>query len=136
MLIIEPEFIVWDNTEQLYPFVFETVGDWGVTATVGPPDGFVADQDSLSAEVTNEIEAVQFTITEVGSDLVPTPTTFDVTNNGRFERIHSQVGIFLTAEYARSRGFDVATLRAQGLIHEPPGLENRPDDPPGKGPGN
>ena len=68
---------------------------------MSPPDGFVADQDLLSAEVTNEIEAVQFVITEVGSDLVPTPTTFDVTHNGRFERIHSQVGIFLTAEYAR-----------------------------------
>ena len=120
LLIIEPEYVIWDGTEQPYPFVFETIGDWSVTASVAPPEGFVSDYDSLSAEVYNEIEAVQFIITEVGSDLVPTGTTFDVTHQGRREIIHSQVDIFLTAEYARSRGFNVAELRAAGLIKELP----------------
>jgi len=41
-----------------------------VTATVTPPEGFVADFPELSAEVDNELKSVQFTITEVGSDLV------------------------------------------------------------------
>ncbi|MHC4622807.1 MAG: hypothetical protein ACYS4W_02780, partial [Planctomycetota bacterium] len=41
LLIIEPEFVVWDDTQQLYPFVFESVGDWGVTVAVTPPEGFV-----------------------------------------------------------------------------------------------
>ena len=105
---------------QDYPFIFETVGDWGITTSVTPPEGFVSNYDSLSAEVYSEIEAVQFTITEVGSDLVPTGTTFEVTHRGRREVIHSQIGIFLTAEYARSRGFNVAQLRAVGLIKELP----------------
>ncbi len=118
LLIIEPEFIVWSTTEQLYPFVYEAVGDWSVTTSVSPPTGFVSDYDSLSAQVYNEIEAVQFTITEGGSDLLPTGTTFEVTHKGRREIIHSRVDIFLTPEYARSHGFDVATLRAVGLIRE------------------
>ncbi|MHC4443470.1 MAG: LamG-like jellyroll fold domain-containing protein, partial [Planctomycetota bacterium] len=127
LLIIEPEFVLWDDTVQLYPFVFETIGDWGVNATVSPPDGFVSDYDSLSAEVDNEIEAVQFTVTEVGSDLVPTETTFEVSHKGRREIIRSKVGIQLTPAYARSRGFDVAKLRAKGLIK---------DRAPGRGPDN
>ena len=116
----EPEFVVWDGTVQDYPFIFETVGDWGVTTSVAPPEGFVSDYDSLSADVYSEIQAVQFTITEVGSDLVPTGTTFEVTHKGRREIIHSKVDIFLTAEYARARRFNVAQLRAAGLIKELP----------------
>ncbi len=125
LLIIEAEFIVWDGTEQLYPFVFETVGDWGITASVAPPEGFVSDYDSLSVDADNEIQTVQFTITEVGSELVPTGTTFEVTHRGRSEIIHSQVGIFLTPEYAQARGFNVARLRARGLIKERPGNQGQ-----------
>ncbi len=46
---------MWDDTEQAYPFIFETVGDWGVTTSVEPPEGFEADYDSLAADVDNEI---------------------------------------------------------------------------------
>ncbi len=118
LLIIEPEFVVWDDVDQLYPFVFESVGDWGVTASVSPPEGFISDYEALSAVVDNELEAVQFTITEVGSDLEPTGTTFDVTHKGRNIKVKSSVGIYLTPGYARSRGFDPTKLRARGLIKE------------------
>lgn len=128
LLIIEPEYVVWDNTQQLYPFVFETVGDWDVTASASPPDGFVSDYNSLSADVNNAIQSVQFTITEIGSDLVPTETTFQVTHNGRSQTVRSSVGITLTPKYARSRGFNVAELRARGLIMDRPG--NQGHGPP------
>jgi len=125
LLIIEPEYVLWDDTEQLYPFVFETIGDWGVSVSVEPPEGFVTDYESLSEDVDDEIEAVQFTITEVGSDLVPTETTFQVTHNGQSHVVHSRVGIMLTPNYAQSRGFNVAALRAQGLIKERPGNQGQ-----------
>ena len=83
----------------------------------------MADYNELSAQVDNELEAVQFTITEVGSDLVPTETTFRINHKGRSETVRSEIGIFLTSEYARSRGFNVRKLRAQGLLKEQP--ENR-----------
>ena len=91
-----------------------------------PPEGFVADYSELSENVDNALEAIQFTITEVGSDLVPTETTFEVSHNGRTRMVHSRVGIRLTAEYARSRGFNVAELRARGLIKDRPGRGGRP----------
>lgn len=119
LLIIEPEYIIWDNTEQLYPFVFETIGEWTVTASVTPPEGFVADHEVLSADVNNELEAVQFVITEVGSDLVPTETKFDIVHKGERKTVRSKIGILLTPDYARSRGFDVEKLKTKGLIVEP-----------------
>jgi len=118
LVIFEPAEIVWDGTEQLYPFVFSSVGDWGVTVTVAPPEGFVADQNQLSENVNSELAAVQFTITEVGSDLVPTQTAFAIRHNGETKTLRSSIGIKLTPDYAKSRGFDVDELRRKGLIVE------------------
>jgi hypothetical protein len=126
LLVIEPEYVLWDETQQLYPFVFQSLGDWNVATSVSPPEGFVADHEVLAEEVQSEVEAVQFTITEVGSDLVPTETHFEVVHNGRREVIRSRVGILLTPDYARSRGFDVSELRALGLIVDPPAVGPRP----------
>ncbi len=129
LLIIEPEYVIWDDSTQAYPFVFESVGDWSVTASVAPPDGFVADFPQLAAQVQSELEAVQFLITEVGSDLVPTRTTFKVTHGRRQHTVRSDVGIMLTTAYARSRGFDVAELRGRGLlVEERGGLRGRTVD--------
>lgn len=132
LLVIEPEYVLWDQTEQLYPFVFQSLGDWSVSTSVVPPEGFVADHDELTEEVVNEVEAVQFTITEVGSDLVPTETTFEVEHNGRREVIRSRIGILLTPDYARSRGFDVEELRALGLIVDPPAIGPQVRGPAGQ----
>jgi len=125
LLIVEPDHIVWDNEDQQYPFVFQSIGNWGVTAAVAPPDGFVSADPTLSTPVVDdgvdedeegEDDAVQFDITELGSDLIPTPTTFVFERNGVTSEVKSEVGIYLTPEYAESRGFDVAALRRQGLI--------------------
>jgi len=126
LIVVEPEYMVWDEEEQLYPFVLETEGDWEVTTSVTPPEGFVADYEALSAEVADEIESVQFTITEVGSDLVPTKTEFQIKHNGATQVFKSKVGIILTEEYAQQRGFNVGQLKAKGLIISPQGaLEHR-----------
>ena len=120
LLIIEPEEMIWDDTEQEYPFVFESVGDWDVTVGIEPPDGFVADEETISENINNEEEVVQFSVTEVGSDLVPTKTRFDVRHNGRVINVESNVNIKLTEKYARERGFSPTLLRRQNLIKELP----------------
>ena len=118
LLVAEPDTMIWDQPEQEYPFGFESVGAWDVTVSVTPPEGFVSDVDLLSDEVNDEIESLQFTVTEVGSDLVPTQTAMDIMHKGRLIKVRSDVGILLTPDYARSRGFDVRELRARGLIVE------------------
>jgi len=104
LLIIEPEYITWSGTQELYPFIFESVGDWGVSVAVSPPDGFTSDYSSLDAQVTNEIEVIQFTITDVGSDWSPTEVTFTVQHAGRSEVIRSTIGVALTPALARAKG--------------------------------
>lgn len=125
--IVEPEFVVWDADQQQYPFVFNAiVGTWGVVVETTPPEGFVADFDLLyNAVLDGTVEAAQFVITEVGSDLVPMQTKYTVAHNGELRIIRSHVDIRLTAEYARQRGFDVDDLVLRGLIVDPPKKEGR-----------
>ena len=63
------------------------------------------------------------------SSYAATETTFYLMQNGRPRVVHSSVDIQLTAEYARSRGFHVPTLRARGLVKER--TENGRGDPDG-----
>jgi parallel beta-helix repeat protein len=93
LLIIEPEYIEWDSISELYPFVFDSVGDWNVTTVVYPPEGFVADHDNLYEEVLSEIEALQFNITDVGSEWIDTLVTHEIKHKGKKEKVHSKIGV-------------------------------------------
>ena len=107
LLITEPEYIEWNSTQELYPFVFETVGDWGITTSVNPPEGFVADRKSLSADVTNEVESVQFTITDVGSRWEETEVTYKIKHEGKNEVVKSKIGIKLSRKLAGKKGLGI-----------------------------
>ncbi len=104
LVIIEPHYVEWNSGEEPYPFVFESVGDWSVETTVSPPEGFVADHDSLSAEVIDETEAIQFTLIDVGSRWEETGVTFRVKHKGREEFIESKVGVRLGKEVQARTG--------------------------------
>jgi hypothetical protein len=102
--IIEPEYVEWNGTQELYPFLFESVGAWTVTTSVRPPEGFVADQSSLTTEVNTTLTAAQFTITNVGSKWVDTGVTHQLTHKGKKETVKSHVGVKLSDKLATAKG--------------------------------
>lgn len=104
LLVIEPEYVEWDGTQELYPFIFESIGDWTVTTAVTPPEGFVTDHGSLTAMVNTEIESVQFTITDVGSEWVSTGVTHKLKHKGKSEIVRSQIGVKLSERLAKAKG--------------------------------
>jgi hypothetical protein len=107
LLITEPEYIEWDGTQELYPFVFETLGDWKVTTTIAPPEGFVADKSALTASVNNELEAVQFTVKDVGSRWIETGVTFTITHKKKTNTLKDKVGIKLSKKLAEQKGLSI-----------------------------
>jgi hypothetical protein len=125
LTVIEPEYVEWDGTAELYPFVFESEGDWSVTTSVSPPEGFVADYDSLTEEVNTNVKAVQFTITDVGSTWEAAEVTYDLNHKKKRERVSSKVDVKLSKELAKQLG-----LTKYG---EP--LEEAPGKAKGKGKG-
>ena len=107
LLIIEPEFVEWSSSRELYPFVFETEGEWGIVTSVSPPEGFVADHKSLSADVSNEVEVLQFTITDVGSRWEEAEVTHKIKHKGTTEIIRSKIGIKLSQKLAKKKGLGI-----------------------------
>jgi hypothetical protein len=107
LLITEPEYVEWHTAQELYPFVFETIGDWSVSTSVNPPEGFETDYDSLSADVTNEIEAVQFTITDVGSEWKETKVKYKIKHGKKTESLESKIGIKLSKKLAKDKGLGI-----------------------------
>ncbi len=107
LLVIEPEYVEWSEEAELYPFVFDSLGDWAVTTSVTPPEGFVADKDALSAEVSSDVEAVQFTITDIGSKWVATKVKHKIKHKNKTMTFESEVGMKLTPELAKKKGLGV-----------------------------
>ncbi|MBW1775257.1 MAG: hypothetical protein JRJ82_20580 [Deltaproteobacteria bacterium] len=104
LLITEPEFVLWDSEQEQYPFVFESVGDWDVITSVAPPEGFTTDYKDLDAEVNNELEAVQFTITDVGSQWKETEVKYKIKHKGKTKTIKSKIGVKLSKKLQKKKG--------------------------------
>jgi hypothetical protein len=107
LLITEPEYVEWDGTQELYPFVFETIGDWGVTTAIAPPEGFVTDYSSLSTQLKDATGAVQFTVQDIGSRWVDTGVTFTVTHKKKVKTLKDKVGIKLAKKLAEKKGLSI-----------------------------
>ena len=107
LLVIEPEYVEWSGTQELYPFIFESIGDWDLSVSVTPPEGFVADYSNLEANVDTTVKALQFTITDIGSKWVSTEVNYTIKHKGRTHKIDSKIGIKLTHELAKKKGIDI-----------------------------
>jgi len=65
-----------------------------VTAGADPPEGFVSDYKKLSEEVNSSTEAVQFTLTDVGSKWTSTKMTYAVKHKGKNTTLNSEIPMF------------------------------------------
>ena len=92
--IIQPEYMDWTNPVELYPFVLVAEGDWGVETSVTPPEGFVASEPVLSTAVVDNVTALQFTLTDIGSDWTETGITHVITHKGETRIRTSAVPMF------------------------------------------
>jgi len=80
--LVEPDYVDWTDDIELYPFVLVSQGTWDVTTAVAPPAGFVADTSALSTTATDTTTAMQFTLTDVGSDWTQTTVNHSIVHLG------------------------------------------------------
>jgi len=103
LIIIEPEYVEWTSDAELYPFAFESIGDWGVAVSVEPPEGFVTDYKTLTDTVSSELESLQFTITDAGSKWKPTKVKYKLEHKGKTKHIESEVGVKLSKKLSKEK---------------------------------
>jgi hypothetical protein len=94
LAIVEPEYIEWTSDVEQYPFILITEGEWGVTTAVEPPEGFIADYPELTVEIADEVSALQFTITDIGSDWTKTKISHTIRHKGKTKKRDSDVPMY------------------------------------------
>jgi len=117
LYIIEPEYVEWSQAQELYPFIFDAPdGDWGLTVTVTPPEGFTVDYPELSTDVSNDYRALQFTLTDVGSCWeCGTGIDLEIRHNGKIEHLKRRILTPMTEDFVLSKGLKVKELEEKGV---------------------
>jgi len=113
LLIIEPEYVLWDSTEELFPVLFESAENWDISAYLETPEGYVPDYEVLET-ATPGYKVVQFTVTEVGSVPDDVGVTLDLTDpHGNSIIYRSQIGTRLSENLANAKG---VAINKNGVI--------------------
>lgn len=117
LYIIEPEYIEWTNTQELYPFVFDAPdGAWDVTVSITPPEGFVADYQDLSTLVNNDYKVLQFTLTDIGSCWeCGTDVVLTILHNGKIIKEKHHIDTAMSANFAKFKKLDIDDLKKKGV---------------------
>jgi len=92
--IVQPEYMDWTAEQEQYPFVMVAQGGWDVSTNIAPPSGFQTDATSIAATVADQTSAVQFTLTDVGSDWTETAVTHVINHLGTTRVQTSSVRMF------------------------------------------
>lgn len=104
LLIIQPEYVEWTGSEELYPIFFESLENWDVSVSIIPPEGFVADNSILSTNVSSEAKGVQFTITDVNGVWGPTKVKYKVRHKKKTKEIDNEIEVRLSRQLAKEEG--------------------------------
>ena len=108
--IFEPTFVMWDDIEAYYPFVFLSDSNWDIDVCVQAPEGYqVADSvNCMQSLVANEAKSILFKMVEVGSK--PGKTKVNMKIKGPHGKVHSHsssIGARLSKKLAKQKGVRV-----------------------------
>jgi hypothetical protein len=111
--LIEPAYVEWDNETAYYPIIMQSADSWDVAVNIAPPAGYVADTTLLTQALINttssdDVSAIQFTLTEVGSipgDAVTNFNLLDKKDNKRTQ-FKSAIKSKLSKRLAKLKGTD------------------------------
>lgn len=104
--VYQPNEVVWVDTVEYYPFVFESDSDWTVDVCLEVPEGYeiVEGESCMQTLVANEEKTILFKVKEVGS--IPTASTVNFTfksPNGKVIKEQMKINTRLSKELAKKK---------------------------------
>jgi hypothetical protein len=114
LLIVAPDYVEWTSSQELYPFAFESDGEWSVEVVIQPPEGFVSNYGSLSEIISSELKAIQFTVTDVGSKWVPTSVEYNIKHKNKKQKIKSEIDVKLSHKLSKKKKVNIYGEDDQG----------------------
>jgi parallel beta-helix repeat protein len=101
LLITQPEYMLWDSTEEPYPFVLEGEGDWTVDISLYVPTGYVVNQTTIKEYVSNGVKTVIFNVYKVGSPPPESDVVFNIQHKGKKIKLNDKIGGKFTPKFER-----------------------------------
>ncbi len=105
LVIVTPDYMDWNDTVELYPFIMEADGEWQVTTSINPPEGFVPDEPEITTTVADGDSATQFTLTDVGSTWTEVGVTHNILHKGKRIKHTHKVKMFDRKGAVRGSGW-------------------------------
>lgn len=92
--IFQPDYVLWNGTEEVYPFLFISDSDRNVDVCLEVPEGYVVADGAVCTQafISNEVKVVEFKVVDIGS-----PEKFDagakmtVTHKGKKTKVDLKV---------------------------------------------
>ncbi len=118
--VYEPDYVIWDGTSELYPFVYESEGNWEVDVCLDPPEGYqvAAGVSCQQTIVAGEPTTIMFEVIEVGS--VPDKTKVKMKLKDPKGKVHQHehgVASGLTKKLAKKKGIKIDDHgRPEGIV--------------------
>ena len=103
--IISPEYVIWENNETVYPFIFASDSNWTIDICISMPKGYEAVEGNCTqALVANETKEVLFKIIEVGSPEPEMLINIKTEHEGKLKTANLNVPGLRSAEYMEATG--------------------------------
>ena len=95
LAIVQPEFMDFTENQEQYPFVMVAEeGDWNVSTSVTPPEGFIPDEPALGSAAPRTVTAMQFTVTDIASEWTETTVNHTINQLGETRLRTEKVPMF------------------------------------------
>jgi len=108
--IYEPQYVLWNGTEEYYPFLFESDETWTVDLCLDPPEGYeLADAEACQYEiVAGEPTMILFRVLETGSVPDDVGVSIDLVDpKGKKQKHTSKIEARLTKKLAKDKNVEI-----------------------------
>lgn len=101
--VIHPQYVIWENNINLYPFIFISDSDWEVDVCVYVPEGYViVEGDCVQMFLTNETRDVIFTVVETSSPEPDVTVSLTTKHKGKMKKTGLNIGGKRTEAYLKA----------------------------------
>jgi parallel beta-helix repeat protein len=98
--VIHPQYVIWENEQTLYPFIFTSDSDWEVDVCLHVPEGYmVVDGTCTQTFVSDETRDILFTVAEIGSPEPDFEAEFTTKHNGKVKTVKVSIQGKRTEKY-------------------------------------
>ena len=92
LTIDTPDYVVWESTHELYPFIFTSDSDWTVNVCAYMPSGYQIVGDSCAQVfVAGQTKALEFRVVETGSPEPNLKATIKASHKGKTQTLNVDV---------------------------------------------